>query len=218
MAAILLLLRHLGHGGQYLKCAFTPDFQVCTQDTGVVRNHPLLNVAILQDIQDVMTDKAQHFPAFGVRLKQLKIFRFRIPIPAAAQRRRLRVPLPALLKPVIGLRGEKVSIEYMPQLMAEQPADLLIPGLPGLVHGHTGMAGVDPDQAVVRAGTARFLRLPDNTDLDPPPVAVTPGLGGGNILKVGGQGPRRKKLPVSDGLLLLRDKLLDFFMVHSCQE
>ena len=218
MAAILLLFRHLGHGGQLLKRAFPSDFQVCTQNAGVVHNHPLLNVAVLQDVQDVMADKAQRFPALGVSLKQFKIFRFRTPVGTIVQRRRPRIPLSTLLKPVIGLRGKKIGIEDMPQLMGEQPADLLIPGLPGLVHGHTGMAGVDPDQAVVRAGTARFLRLPDNTDLDPPPVAVTPGLGGGNILKVGGQGPRRKKLPVSDGLLLLRDKLLDFFMVHSCQE
>ena len=51
--------------------------ELCGLLPGVVRNHPLLNVAILQDIQDVMTDKAQHFPAFGVRLKQLKIYQRR---------------------------------------------------------------------------------------------------------------------------------------------
>ena len=35
MAAILLLLHHLGYGGHLVKVAFSHDLQVCSQDTRV---------------------------------------------------------------------------------------------------------------------------------------------------------------------------------------
>ena len=218
VAAFLLLLDHLGHSGQSLKRTLPHDFQICSQNAWVFRNHPLLNVAVLQSIEDFMADKTQCFLALGVSLEHLKILRFGIPVTAVTQRGRLGIPFPALLKSVISLGGEKIGIEDMPQFMGKHAADLLIPFLSALVHGHTGVTGVEPDQTVVSTSRALFLWLPNGADPDPPPIAIAFGLGGSDVLKMGGQGARGKELPVGDGLLLLGDQLLDFFMVHSCQE
>jgi len=71
---------------------------------------------------------------------------------------------PTLLKPVIGLGGEKVGVEDVPQLVGKQAAGLLIPLLPGLVRGHTGMSGIDPDRTII--GVSCPLFLPSICDSD----------------------------------------------------
>ena len=114
MAAILLLLHHLGYSGHLLKVAFSHDLQVCSQDTRVVCNHPLLDITVLQDIEYLMTDTAQHVLALRVRLKQLKIFLLCTPVAGIAQRRRLRIPRSRFLKPVVGLGSKKVGKENIP--------------------------------------------------------------------------------------------------------
>jgi hypothetical protein len=86
MAAILLLFRHLGYGGHLVKVAFSHDLQVCSQDTRVVCNHPLLDITVLQNIKYLVTDTAQHVLALRVRLKQLKIFLLCTPVAGIAQR------------------------------------------------------------------------------------------------------------------------------------
>ena len=119
---------------------------------------------------------------------------------------------------MVGLGGEKVGVEDVAQFVGKQAADLLIPLLPGLVHGHTGMSGIDPDQTIIGMSCPLFLWLPYGADFDTPPIAIAFCLGGGNILKMGGQGAGGKELPVGDGLLFLCDQLFDLLMVHSCQE
>ena len=165
-----------------------------------------------------MADILQRFPPLRVILEKFQIFLFRTAVAGIEQQRRFWMPFSHLLKVVIGLCTQEVSIENMAQLMGEHTADLLIPGLAGFVPGHAGMASIDPDQSIISFGGIRFLGFPDNAHPDPPSVAVAPGLGGGDVLKVGGQGPGHKKLAVGNGFLLLCDELLDFFVIHSCQE
>ena len=218
MAAFLLLLYHLGYSGKLLKRTRPPDFQVCAQNARVIGNHPLLNIAILQNIEDLMADQSQCLLALLVGLKHFKILRFRIPLYGVAQGGRFRVPFPALLKPVIGLSGEKIGVEDVAQFVGIQTADLLVPLLPGLVPGHTGMSSIDPDQTIIGASCPAFFWFPYSAYFDTPPIAIAFCLGGGDILKVGSQGARGKELPVSNGLLLLCNQLFDLFVIHSCQE
>ena len=84
--------------------------------------------------------------------------------------------------------------------------------------GHAGVAGVDPNKAVVGPGTHVLLRLPYKPHLDPPTIAIPFGLGGSDVLEVSSQSAGGEELAVGDRLLLLRDQLLDFFMIYSCQE
>ena len=84
VAAFLLLLYHLGYSGELFKRTRPPDFQICAQDARVVCNHPLLNIAILQNIKDLMADKTQRLLPLRVSLKHLKILRFRIPVTGIA--------------------------------------------------------------------------------------------------------------------------------------
>ena len=119
---------------------------------------------------------------------------------------------------MVGLVEQKVRVEHMPQLMRKQAADHLIPRLPPLLLSHKMVAGVDVDQKVVRAGQSRQLGLPHDVQLHPPPAAIPPRLGGGDIGKMRRQDAGGEKLAVCDFGLFLRDQLLDLFMTHSCQE
>ena len=67
MASFVLLLHQLGHGGHLLKRAVPHDLQISSQYPRKLHEHPLLNIAVLQHIEDLMADEAQCLLALRVR-------------------------------------------------------------------------------------------------------------------------------------------------------
>ena len=54
MPAILLAVDHILNGRKIFEFVFAPRPQTAAQDAGVVHQHPIFDIAILQDVQDVM--------------------------------------------------------------------------------------------------------------------------------------------------------------------
>ncbi|MPM42010.1 hypothetical protein SDC9_88672 [bioreactor metagenome] len=218
MSALRLVLDHLGECCHGLKAVAPMDLQAVPQHAGKVAQHPLLNVAVLQHIENFMGEHPQHLGVLLIRLAVVPQLRLRVPLCGAAQQGRFREPLACRLTAVVGLAGQVIGIEHVPQLMGKQAADLVIPLLPRLISGDIAVPGIDPDELIVRHSGVAILGRPYRFDLDPPPVSVPAGLGHGHVGEVGGQDAGGEELAVGDGLLLLCNELLDFFMIHSGQE
>ena len=218
VAAVRLLFDHILHRRVVIKLDLTYFFKTAAQNAGIVQQHPVFNVAILQDVQDIVGHEGNELPVFRVGRLEGQEIRLRVPLGDIPKRRRFREPLSRFQEGMVGLVEQEVRVEHMSQLMGKQTADHLIPHLPPLLLSHKRVAGVDVDQEIVRAGQTRRLGLPLDVQLHPPPAAIPPRLGGGDIGKMGCQDAGGEKLAVCDFGLFLRDQLLDLFMTHSCQE
>ena len=121
-----------------------------------------------------------------------------------------------LQEPKIGLRRKEIRKQNMTQLMCEQCHHNDVAFLAATMLLDHLMSAVDPDGEVVRTGHIRVLGIPVQVNMDPAVVLVTPGLCGRNILKVAGQDPRGKELPVRDLAPLFIEELPHLLMLYPC--
>lgn len=214
----LLNLHHLGDSRNQLKIACPLCLKAAPKNAGVFRNHALLDIAVFKHVQNLMDCRAQKRLMLGAGLDVVPQIGLCIVFCAAMERGRLRIPFFTFQPSVIGLAGQEVGVKHMAQFMSEHPADLFIPLLPGLALGNAGMSGIEPDTVVIRLGRCPFLGFPYQFHFHPAAITITAGLGCGYILKMSGHSPGGEQLPVRDGLFLLGNQLLDFLMIHPCQE
>ena len=190
MSLLWLILDDLRERRHISKGTCPTRLQVLTEHAGILSDHALLDIAVFQDVHDIVHDEAHHALMLPAVTGIVPQFLFGVLLSAGAQRGRLRVPEPGVQPRQMGLTGDEIGVEHVAQLVSEQAAQLRIAFCAGLMLCDAGVPCVEPNQLIVGHGRVPVLRFPYRAYLHAPVVSVAAGLRQRHIGEVGGEGPR----------------------------
>ena len=118
--AIVLSFNQLRHGTHVLELTIPHDRQIIAQNAGKLRQNPILNVSILQDICNEGCDLHRKLQILRIQFDILPEVPLIGSIPGGLQIRRCRIPLVFGQVVHVGLLGQKIRIQHVAQLMGKQ--------------------------------------------------------------------------------------------------